>query len=283
MMSSTNDVFDSGAPEIYQIQTHASGPAGSLPLTEEMLLHSPSGDLFGLTQNAGMGWNPAEARPPTVSHPQHARRIARAGRPTHRARLSHRPLGNRPARAGGGGGISAAADDSVRRFLLRSVRWPHAGNDRHVRQPAVSQRRRDRLPAARAFAAAARRRARHRDVRQGSARDDDGGGRAARSAVRGRAGRRHAAAHRRGEDAGAVQTLGARFAHGLVSLSEAADLGCRACALARRRLSVPRHRGHGASGGRGAGTFACRTRRSRLPGSRSGWTWPAVRPARCLA
>src|SRR6185503_20591982 len=33
-----------------------------------------------------------------------------------------------------------------------------------------------------------------------------------------------------GEDAGAVQTLGARFAHGLVSLSEAADLGCRACA-----------------------------------------------------
>jgi putative YjhG/YagF family dehydratase len=35
---------------------------------------------------------------------------------------------------------------------------------------------------------------------------------------------------RRGEDAGAVQTLGARFAHGLVSLEEAAELGCRACA-----------------------------------------------------
>jgi putative YjhG/YagF family dehydratase len=34
----------------------------------------------------------------------------------------------------------------------------------------------------------------------------------------------------RGEDAGAVQTLGARFAHGLVTLEEAADLGCRACA-----------------------------------------------------
>ena len=33
-----------------------------------------------------------------------------------------------------------------------------------------------------------------------------------------------------GEDAGAVQTLGTRFAHGLVTLSEAADLGCRACA-----------------------------------------------------
>jgi putative YjhG/YagF family dehydratase len=32
-----------------------------------------------------------------------------------------------------------------------------------------------------------------------------------------------------GEDAGAVQTLGTRFAHGMVSLPEAAELGCRAC------------------------------------------------------
>ena len=33
-----------------------------------------------------------------------------------------------------------------------------------------------------------------------------------------------------GEDAGAIQTIGARFAHGLISLQDAADLGCRACA-----------------------------------------------------
>src|SRR5207247_3081734 len=33
-----------------------------------------------------------------------------------------------------------------------------------------------------------------------------------------------------GEDAAKVQTLGARFAHGLISLQEAAELGCRACA-----------------------------------------------------
>lgn len=59
-MSSRNDVPEAAAPEIYQIQTRARGPAGSLPLTEEILLNSPSGDLFGLTQNAGMGWNPAE-------------------------------------------------------------------------------------------------------------------------------------------------------------------------------------------------------------------------------
>ena len=33
------------------------GPSGRLPLTPEMLRESPSGDLFGLTQNVGMGWN----------------------------------------------------------------------------------------------------------------------------------------------------------------------------------------------------------------------------------
>jgi putative YjhG/YagF family dehydratase len=33
-----------------------------------------------------------------------------------------------------------------------------------------------------------------------------------------------------GEDAGRVQTIGARFAHGLITLEEAAEVGCRACA-----------------------------------------------------
>jgi xylonate dehydratase len=35
-----------------------AGPAGRLPLTPQMLRESPSGDLFGLTQNVGMGWTP---------------------------------------------------------------------------------------------------------------------------------------------------------------------------------------------------------------------------------
>ena len=60
-MQPQSNGFDPEAPEIFQIQTHAAGPSGKLPLTEELLLHSPSGDLFGLTQNVGMGWNPAEA------------------------------------------------------------------------------------------------------------------------------------------------------------------------------------------------------------------------------
>ena len=33
-----------------------------------------------------------------------------------------------------------------------------------------------------------------------------------------------------GEDAGKIQTIGARFAHGEISLQDAADMGCRACA-----------------------------------------------------
>ncbi len=40
------------------IATRGEGPQGSLPLTDDMLRHWPSGDLFGLTQNAGMGWDP---------------------------------------------------------------------------------------------------------------------------------------------------------------------------------------------------------------------------------
>ena len=46
------------SPASYQVRSNAPGPAGSLPLTPEMLLDSPSGDIFGMTQNAGMGWDP---------------------------------------------------------------------------------------------------------------------------------------------------------------------------------------------------------------------------------
>ncbi|MCA9158633.1 MAG: YjhG/YagF family D-xylonate dehydratase, partial [Planctomycetales bacterium] len=41
-----------------QVATQGEGPSGSLPLNDEMLRNWPSGDLFGLTQNAGMGWDP---------------------------------------------------------------------------------------------------------------------------------------------------------------------------------------------------------------------------------
>ena len=53
------EIVDSG-PENYDIRTHAPGPAGALPFTDEMLRRRPSGDLFGWTQDTGMGWDPAQ-------------------------------------------------------------------------------------------------------------------------------------------------------------------------------------------------------------------------------
>src|SRR5256884_3557183 len=41
-----------------------AGPAGRLPLTPEMLREEPSGNVFGLTQNVGMGWSPASLNGP---------------------------------------------------------------------------------------------------------------------------------------------------------------------------------------------------------------------------
>jgi hypothetical protein len=62
MAKSDDDVLESGGADVYKVVTRAK--AGRLPITEEMLRNSPSGDLFGLTQNAGMGWNPAETGRP---------------------------------------------------------------------------------------------------------------------------------------------------------------------------------------------------------------------------
>ncbi len=55
-----SDSLHEESSSIYEIQSNASGPSGLLPLTPEMLRTRPSGDLFGWTQNAGMGWDPAQ-------------------------------------------------------------------------------------------------------------------------------------------------------------------------------------------------------------------------------
>jgi dihydroxyacid dehydratase/phosphogluconate dehydratase len=62
MPSLTTDftVLVESDPALFDVQTSAAGPAGALPLTEEMLREAPSGDLFGWTQDAGMGWTPSE-------------------------------------------------------------------------------------------------------------------------------------------------------------------------------------------------------------------------------
>ena len=48
------------------VATHAPGPTGQLPITPEMLLTQPSGNLFGLSMNVGMGWSPAHVLGPEV-------------------------------------------------------------------------------------------------------------------------------------------------------------------------------------------------------------------------
>jgi xylonate dehydratase len=50
--------LESTDPEIYVLRTRAPGPSGSLPLDAERLRSASSGNIFGLTQNAGMGWDP---------------------------------------------------------------------------------------------------------------------------------------------------------------------------------------------------------------------------------
>lgn len=53
-------LFHSEHDDLYEIPTHAPGPSGSLPLSPEMLKTWASGDLFGLSQNVGMGWEPGK-------------------------------------------------------------------------------------------------------------------------------------------------------------------------------------------------------------------------------
>jgi putative YjhG/YagF family dehydratase len=57
---SFDDILNSG-DAVYDVATHAAGPQGQLPVDAGFLAEAPSGDLFGLIMNAGMGWEPAHA------------------------------------------------------------------------------------------------------------------------------------------------------------------------------------------------------------------------------
>lgn len=228
-MSSRNDVFDSAATEIYQIQTHARGPAGSLPLTEDLLLNSPSGDLFGLSQNAGMGWNPAEVgRKQFLILSTQGGLRAPDGKPI--------ALGYHTGHWEIGLLVQAAAEDFRR---LQTIPFAGFCSDPCDGRTQGTAGMFDSLPYRNDAAVIFRRLARSLPLRAGvlGIATCDKGLPAMMMAV---AGLRDLPCvvvpggvtlpPSNGEDAGAVQTLGTRFAHGLVSLSEAADLGCRACA-----------------------------------------------------
>ena len=55
---STDRIFDSANEKIYTLRTTGPGPTGRLPLGADQLRAMSSGELFGWTQNAGMGWDP---------------------------------------------------------------------------------------------------------------------------------------------------------------------------------------------------------------------------------
>ena len=58
--ASLEDLLELEDPALARVRTSAEGPPGRIPVTRELLLERPSGDLFGWSQNAGMGWDPAK-------------------------------------------------------------------------------------------------------------------------------------------------------------------------------------------------------------------------------
>ena len=58
-MPTIEQIYDSGDASLWDVHSTARGPQGALPLTPELLLTRPSGDLFGWSHNTGMGWDPA--------------------------------------------------------------------------------------------------------------------------------------------------------------------------------------------------------------------------------
>jgi putative YjhG/YagF family dehydratase len=59
-------VLDSGDESLFRVTASQPGPAGRLPLTPADLIDRPSGDIFGWSLDVGMGWAPAELRRPEV-------------------------------------------------------------------------------------------------------------------------------------------------------------------------------------------------------------------------
>jgi putative YjhG/YagF family dehydratase len=220
--------FFSSEESIYQIRTSAAGPAGSLPITSEFLSSSPSGDLFGLTQNAGMGWDPSEVgRKSVLILSTQGGLRAPDGKPV--------ALGYHTGHWEIGLLVKEAADE-----IRRSGYLPFAG---YCSDPCDGRTQGttgmfDSLPFRNDAALVFRRLIRSLPRRSGviGIATCDKGLPAMMMAL---------AAMRDlpcvlvpggvtlpptiGEDAGAVQTIGARFSRGLISLSEAAELGCRAC------------------------------------------------------
>jgi putative YjhG/YagF family dehydratase len=220
--------FDSDDPRLFDVSTRAPGPKGSLPLTAQMLRERPSGDLFGWTQNAGMGWNPAAlGGKEFLMLSTHGGIRAADGTPI--------ALGYHTGHWEVGLLLEAAA------AVFKSagaIPFAAACTDPCDGRSQGTTAMFDSLPFRNDAATIFRRLIRSLPTRRGvlGVATCDKGLPAMMMAL--------AASHdlpavlvpggvtllpEQGEDAGKVQTLGVRFVHGTVTLEEAADLGCRAC------------------------------------------------------
>ena len=220
--------FDADDPRLFDVSTRAPGPKGSLPLTAQMLRERPSGDLFGWTQNAGMGWNPAAlGGKEFLMLSTHGGIRAADGTPI--------ALGYHTGHWEVGLLLEAAAG------VFKSagaIPFAAACTDPCDGRSQGTTAMFDSLPFRNDAATIFRRLIRSLPTRRGvlGVATCDKGLPAMMMAL--------AASHdlpavlvpggvtllpEQGEDAGKVQTLGVRFVHGTVTLEEAADLGCRAC------------------------------------------------------
>jgi len=224
-----DDLLGTGEGALFAVQTHAAGPQGRLPLTAEMLLNSPSGDVFGFSQNAGMGWDPAllTGRQFLILSTQGGLR-AEDGRPI--------ALGYHTGHWELGLLVREAALELKRLGCI-----PFAGycSDPCDGRTQGTTGMLDSLPYRNDAATIFRRLIRSLPTASGviGVATCDKGLPAMMMAL--------AAMHdlpsvlvpggvtlppTTGEDAGKIQSVGARFAHGEISLEEAAELGCHACA-----------------------------------------------------
>ena len=217
------------APDVYAILTAAAGPAGRLPLTDTLLRQAASGDLFGLSQNVGMGWSAAGAADPQylILSTQGGVRAADGAPVALGYHTGHWEIGLL---------VEAAAAE-----LRRLGGIPFAGfcSDPCDGRTQGTTGMFDSLPYRNDAAVVLRRLARSLPLRRGvvGIATCDKGLPAMLMAVAGLGDLPGVIVPggvtlppRDGEDAGTIQTIGTRYVHGLITLEEAADLGCRACA-----------------------------------------------------
>ena len=223
------ELLDGAAPEALAVRSQAAGPAGTLPLDDQMLRTWSSGDLFGLSQNAGMGWKPEE-----MVGPQYLILSTQGG--VRAADGTPIALGYHTGHWEVGLLVEAAA-----RELKKSGGVPFAGacSDPCDGRTQGTIGMFDSLPFRNDAAVIFRRLIRSLPTRRGvlGVATCDKGLPAMMMALAGTPDLPCVLIPggvtlppEEGEDAAKIQTIGARYAHGEISLQDAADLGCRACA-----------------------------------------------------